>query len=130
MYKYIYKPDLIVDGSELYLDRSIECKPTYVGNKSIESQILFLDNEKKYDSKNFKGKIICIENADPGYDFIFGFKISGLITMYGGSNSHMAIRCSELGIPAIIGVGPKTYSDLKNSITVHIDCNSQKLSNK
>ena len=61
---------------------------------------------------------------------IFGFKIAGLITMYGGSNSHMAIRCSELDIPAIIGVGPQTYSDLKNSVIVQIDCNSQKLSNK
>ena len=129
-YKSIYKPDLLVDGRELLFDTSLECKPTYVGTKIIEAEILILDNEKKYDATNIPGKIILIENADPGYDFIFGFKIAGLITMYGGSNSHMAIRCSELGIPAIIGVGPQTYSDLKNYVIVQIDCNSQKLSNK
>ena len=96
----------------------------------IESKILLMDNQKQYDVNDIPGKIILIENADPGYDFLFGYKISGLITMYGGSNSHMAIRCSELGIPAIIGVGPQTYSDLKNSVIVQIDCNSQKISNK
>ena len=25
--------------------------------------------------------------------------------MYGGSNSHMTIRCSELNVTAVIGVG-------------------------
>ena len=35
-----------------------------------------------------------IENADPGYDFLL-VKMKGLITKYGGLNSHMAIRCSE-----------------------------------
>ena len=30
------------------------------------------------------------------------YKIEGLITKYGNSNSHMAIRCIELGLPAII----------------------------
>ena len=27
-----------------------------------------------------------IENADPGYDYIFNYSIKGLITKYGGSN--------------------------------------------
>ena len=30
-------------------------------------------------------------------------KIKGLITKYGGVNSHMAIRCAELSVPAAIG---------------------------
>ena len=46
-----------------------------------------------------------IENADPGYDWIFLHKIRGFITKYGGLNSHMAIRAAELGIPAAIGTG-------------------------
>ena len=52
-------------------------------------------------------KIVLIENADPGFDFLFSYKIKGLITKYGGANSHMAIRCMELGLPAIIGSGDK-----------------------
>ena len=46
--------------------------------------------------------IICIENADPGYDFIFNYKIKGLITKFGGSNSHMAIRCLEKIYPHLL----------------------------
>ena len=34
-----------------------------------------------------------------------------LITKYGGANSHMAIRCSELNIPAAIGVGEKNFTN-------------------
>ena len=37
------------------------------------------------------------------------YKIEGLITKYGGSDSHMAIRCMELVLPAIMGVGDKIY---------------------
>ena len=54
-------------------------------------------------------KIVLLENADPGYDFIFSHNIKGLITEYGGSNSHMSIRCLELGVPAIIGIGSREF---------------------
>ena len=61
-------------------------------------------------SLNIKGKIICIKSADPGYDYLFAKNISGLITCYGGANSHMAIRCAELGIPAVIGCGENAFT--------------------
>ncbi|GIS28374.1 MAG: hypothetical protein CM15mP129_05710 [Chloroflexota bacterium] len=38
---------------------------------------------------------MLIENADPGYDWLFNKGISG-ITKYGGANSHMAIRSAKL----------------------------------
>ena len=65
--------------------------------------------------KKMHGKIVCIKNADPGFDFIFTKNIKGLITEYGGPNSHMCIRCSELGIPAAIGVGNSVYKKIKKS---------------
>ena len=40
-------------------------------------------------------------------------KIKGLITKYGGVNSHMAIRCAELSVPAAIGVGEVIYNKIK-----------------
>ena len=43
----------------------------------------------------------------------FSHNIAGLITQYGGTNSHMAIRCAELGIPAAIGIGDKRYENLQ-----------------
>ena len=73
-------------------------------------------------------KIVFIENADPGYDFLFSYKLKGLVTKYGGSNSHMAIRCMELGLPAIIGTGEKIYERLSKSKKVFIDCNNKNFS--
>ena len=57
---------------------------------------------------------------------IFGYKIKGLITKYGGFNSHMSIRCSELNIPAMIGVGENNYKKIVNSKNVYFDCKNKK----
>ena len=74
-----------------------------------------------------KSKIVCIENADPGYDFIFSNDIKGLITKFGGSNSHMAIRCYEMGVPAAIGVGSQLFEKVKNKNFISMDCDTQKI---
>ena len=71
---------------------------------------------------NLSDKIVCIENADPGYDFVFSHKINGLITAFGGPNSHMSIRCNEFGIPAAIGIGDKKFQQLINNDTLFLDC--------
>ena len=90
----------------------------------VESKIYHLNNNK---FKNLNDKIICIRGADPGYDFIFNHKISGLITEYGGANSHMSIRCSELNIPAAIGVGSITFNDIIKSKKVNLDPLAKKI---
>ena len=69
----------------------------------------------------YKGKIVLIKQADPGFDWIFGRKISGLITQFGGSNSHMAIRSAELGIPAAIGVGEIIYKSLAKASIIELN---------
>jgi phosphohistidine swiveling domain-containing protein len=74
------------------------------------------------DKIHLKGKIIIIEGADPGFDWIFSQKIAGLITKYGGANSHMAIRCAEFSIPAAIGCGEQRFDLLLKSNQVHLDC--------
>ena len=40
----------------------------------------------------------------------------------------MAIRCMELGLPAIIGTGEKIYERLSKSKKVFIDCNNKNFS--
>ena len=67
------------------------------------------------------GKIIAIPSADPGFDWVFSHDIAGLITQYGGANSHMAIRCAELGLPAAIGIGDKLYERLHEG-RLMLDC--------
>jgi hypothetical protein len=45
----------------------------------------------------------------PGFDWLFAYPIAGLITAWGGANSHMAIRAGELDLPAVIGAGEVLY---------------------
>ena len=73
-------------------------------------------------------KIICIKNADPGYDFIFNHKIKGLITAFGGPNSHMSIRCNEFLLPAAIGIGEKKFEQLTKKNNIYLNCKKKILS--
>ena len=70
-----------------FITSKIEGKTKNITNNTINEK---LDN-----------KIVLID-ADPGYDWIFSHKIKGLVTKFGGANSHMAIRSSEFEIPAAI----------------------------
>lgn len=73
------------------------------------------------DVEKMEGNIVLIPSADPGYDWIFSHKISGFITMYGGANSHMAIRAGELSIPAAVGVGAKKFEEFKKASLIELD---------
>ena len=68
------------------------------------------------------GKIALIESADPGCDWLFAHDISGLITKFGGANSHMAIRSAELELPAAIGCGKNIFGRLKDDRQIRLDC--------
>ena len=68
-----------------------------------------------------------IENADPGYDFLFSKKIKGFVTKYGGQNSHMSIRSAELSIPACIGIGEKKFELMKKQKYLILDCKNKKI---
>ena len=75
-----------------------------------------------------EGAIVLIPQADPGFDWLFGQSIAGLITMYGGANSHMTVRAAEFGLPAAIGVGENLYERLSNAQVIELDCGNQWLS--
>ena len=79
------------------------------------------------DPKDLKNKIVLIEGADPGYDWVFLHGIKGLVTMYGGAASHMTIRCSEFNLPAAIGCGESIYLEIKKRKSIIIDCKSKKI---
>jgi phosphohistidine swiveling domain-containing protein len=118
--KFIKMPDVIKDINDFDYFESINAKENYITNQTVTSNVLDFSKLKNY--KNIANSLILIENADPGYDFLFSYNISGLITKYGGSNSHMAIRCMELNIPAIIGIGNKRYNEIINARKIFLDC--------
>ena len=121
--KKIKLPEIITSPRDLFINFEKENKTNFVTTKVVYSDLVFIKNF----NENINGKIVVIENADPGYDYIFNKKIKGLITKYGGVNSHMAIRCAELSVPAAIGVGEVIYNKIKNRKHIVLDCESQKI---
>lgn len=117
---FLKLPQLIIDSSAAYISPFQANKPNFVTKKKIIERAIFLEDAAI--SKKINNKIVLIESADPGYDWIFSHKIKGLITKYGGSNSHMSIRCNELMIPAAIGCGEQIFNKLKNVPKIQIDC--------
>lgn len=123
--KYVELPQIIIKPDDVFYFTEKMGKPSFFGDKIVEKEIYYLE---KNNFKLLDNKIICIRGADPGYDFIFDHQISGLITEYGGTNSHMSIRCSELNIPAAIGVGSITFNNLIKSKKVNLDPIGKKIS--
>lgn len=112
-------PSIIVAPEDIYSFYLLGEEPNFITQKSITSDLLVLDSS---DGQDLKGKIVFIRAADPGYDFLFSKGIAGLVTQFGGANSHMAVRCAELAIPAVIGVGEQNYTEWSRYKKVTIDC--------
>ena len=131
-FRYINKisklPYLITNKDDFFIASLLLTKPNFITNKIVESKIIQLkDGTKKQPINN---SIVLIENADPGFDWVFSHNIKGLITKYGGVNSHMSIRCEELNIPAVIGLGNENYDKIKDRNMVILNCKNNQLSVK
>jgi len=117
--KLLEYPDFIKDKNDIFFHTIKKNKGNFITTKKVNGPLIEFSKVKNYN--NLSSKILLLKNADPGYDFIFSKNIIGLITEYGGANSHMSIRCLELGIPAIIGIGSKDFNFLKNKKNIEID---------
>jgi phosphohistidine swiveling domain-containing protein/uncharacterized protein YeeX (DUF496 family) len=112
-------PQVISSESDIYDFFMNDVEPNFITNNRI-TETLILESDLL--NSNLSKKIVFIKQADPGFDWLFSKNIGGLVTMYGGANSHMAIRCSELKIPAIIGCGEKNFDEWSKSKILEIDC--------
>ena len=108
------------DCSGVYVIPFQVSHPNFITSEKVSANSFYLGFN--HISQNLDGKIVLIENADPGYDWIFAQNIKGLVTKYGGANSHMAIRCAEFGIPAAIGCGEQRFDLLVKSTKLTLDC--------
>ncbi len=95
---------IIRSPADVYVVPQHRSAPNFITNGRVEGEVIAIGAHSQ-DGSCLSGRIVCIENADPGYDWIFTKGIAGLVTKYGGTNSHMAIRCAEFGLPAAIGCG-------------------------
>ena len=117
--KAIKLPSLIRKPKDVYGFYLENEAPNFITLNKITSHII---NEDEFGSGKFENRIAFIKSADPGYDFLFTKNIAGLVTLFGGANSHMAIRCAELGIPAVIGAGEKNFAEWSKAKMLEIDC--------
>ena len=118
-------PPLIISKNDFNIISYPIAKPNFVTNKKLFSNLIRIDDIN--DITELENNIILLENADPGYDWIFSHNLSGLITKYGGVASHMAIRCAELGLPAAIGCGELLYNQLQYASKIHLDCDNSQI---
>ena len=118
-------PYLVTNINDLFVASNLLTKPNFITDKQVRGETRLI-SLKKYD-KNLTKKIVLIENADPGYDWIFSKNIMGLVTKYGGVNSHMSIRCEELSLPAVIGIGEENYEKIKNFAIVTLNCKNEQI---
>lgn len=116
-------PSLIFKPSDIYSFHLQECEPNFITMNKITANVCFSPSADSI----ITNKIVMIESADPGFDWLFSYKIAGLITAFGGTNSHMAIRAGELDIPAVIGAGEKLFNYWYKAQTLHIDCPNKKV---
>jgi len=116
-------PYLICEIDDLDIVPLLKSHPNFVTNQKIRAEIqLVMGTDQRLD---LHGKVVLIESADPGFDWIFLRDIAGLVTKFGGANSHMAIRCAEMNIPAAIGCGEQIFDLLTTADFVLLDCASE-----
>ena len=119
MERSIVLPPIIKSPEEVMQFYYPDSEPNYITINHAVGRICLLEEGKSVGEMD--DRIVLIPSADPGYDWIFSHKIKGFITMYGGVNSHMAIRAGELSIPAVVGVGAKKYEKFKKAQILEID---------
>jgi glutamine kinase len=119
-------PELICEPKDLVSFGSAMVQPNFITANVAESRVRVLSPEIKH-REELSGKIVLIENADPGFDWIFTRQIAGFITAYGGENSHMSIRAREFSMPAAIGVGDQMFRALSQAGKVRLDCATRKI---
>jgi len=116
--KAVKFPGLIINENDIYSFFMEKNEPNFITLNQVNAETICIDSSKNSD---YSGKIVLIKSADPGFDYLFAKNIAGLITCYGGANSHMAIRCAELGIPAVIGCGENTFQEYSRAKRISID---------
>jgi phosphohistidine swiveling domain-containing protein len=109
-------PDCLWEPSQVTAFAGDTARPTFVGTGRVVGAPALVSAAALP-----PGVIVLAEAADPGHDWIFGRQIGGLVTAYGGANSHMAVRCAELGIPAAIGVGADRLAALACAHRIELD---------
>lgn len=125
-FKSILLPDLICQSDNFDKVEQPDCKPNFVTRERIMADLIYCQQHTK--AEELDNRVVLIDSADPGFDWIFTRNIKGLVTKYGGAASHMTIRAAEFGLPAAIGCGAVIFDSLKNCKAIVLDCSTETVS--
>ena len=114
-------PPLIRGPRDLFVLPHCPTEPTFVTDATVVASPVVIDPCTR-STTAVAGRVVCIESADPGFDWIFTCRVGGLVTRFGGGNSHMAVRCRELAVPAALGVGEVVYARVARATAVELRC--------
>jgi phosphohistidine swiveling domain-containing protein len=112
---------LIRDVGDLTIVHEPPALPTFITTRTVVAPPVPVDG-RRIERRDVCGRIVCVESADPGFEWLLGCEIGGLITRFGGANSHLAVRCVELGIPAALGVGAQVFERVRAAAMVELRC--------
>jgi choline kinase/phosphohistidine swiveling domain-containing protein len=117
-------PPLIRHSGEVRAFEVSSELPNYITSEKTTAPTVVVGDDMDIDGADLDGHIVLIPAADPGYDWIFGHDIDGLVTKFGGVASHMAIRAAEFGLPAAIGCGEVIFEEIATADVVELDCDT------
>lgn len=119
-------PFLITSINDLYVVPLAVHEANYITKKDVTADVVVISGAD-FDPSALDNKIVAIESADPGFDWIFSRSIVGLVTKFGGANSHMAIRCAEFNLPAAIGCGEQIFHRVIKSRSILLMCSQHQI---
>lgn len=120
-------PSVITDVNDLLVVQERKMRPNFVTSQVVAGDVVLLSGGAPRDLQALRGKIVAVEAADPGFDWLFSCGIGALVTKHGGMASHMAIRCGIMGVPAVIGCGESAFREISKATQIRIDCQSQQI---
>ncbi len=116
----------VIDLKTNFCDFEVQqAKPNFITTSVVTAKPAYIDAQTDRSVCDLGGKIVVIEAADPGFDWIFLQPIKGLVTKYGGMASHMSIRCYEYRICAAIGCGEVLFEGLSDANEIVIDAGKE-----
>ena len=119
----IVLPPLISSPDDAFAFHLPSIHPNFITKQCVTAPVSTIEDSPE----KIKGTILFVPSADPGFDWIFSRGIAGFITQFGGVNSHMAIRASELAMPAVIGAGETLFQQWKKAGKICLDCGNQQV---
>ena len=95
-------------------------QPVYLGRGRVAGPVRPIGLHTRVGAA-IAGAVLLLERCEPGFDWVFAHAPAALVTAFGGPNAHVALRAHELGVPALLGVGPEALRRMADAGSIEID---------